>query len=253
MKIAKLLTFLLGAALSCMAEMAFAQAATVSTVGGTVQAIPNAGVPRTLRMGDSVNQGDTIFTGADSSAVVEFADGQMLALPSNSRAAITTYSYNQANPGAGKVLITLLEGGMRAVTGSIGEANPSAVTYRAGEATIEIEGTDITVGTVSGNLVITVVKGRISFLFQGKRTTVRAGRGLDARTDGTIREAALDALVSSLSPEMKNIFSAFDRIILARIIKQAGQDDLKARPLATPSTTSGTSSSGSGGGSASGR
>ena len=69
MKTAKLLTFLLGAALSCMAELAFAQAATVSTVSGTVQAIPNAGVPRTLRMGDSVNQGDTIFTGADSSAV----------------------------------------------------------------------------------------------------------------------------------------------------------------------------------------
>ena len=253
MKTAKLLTFLLGAALSCMAELAFAQAATVSTVSGTVQAIPNAGVPRTLRMGDSVNQGDTIFTGADSSAVVQFADGHMLALPGNSRAAITTYSYNQANPGAGKVLITLLDGGMRAVTGSIGEANPSAVTYRAGEATIEIEGTDITIATAGGNLAITVIKGRISFLFQGKRTTVRAGRGLDARTDGTIREAALVAFVNSLPAEFKNIFTATDKIILDQLIRQAGQDDLRARPLATPSTTSGTSSSGSGGGSASGR
>ncbi len=247
MKTAKLMTFILGAALSCMAELALAQAATVTTVGGTVQAIPNAGAPRTLRMGDSVNQGDTISTGADSSAVVQFADGQILALPSKSRAAITTYAYNKANPAAGKVLITLLEGGMRAVTGSIGEANPAAVSYRAGEATIDIKGTDVSVATFAGNLVIRVTKGYISFLFQGKTTTVRAGQGLDARTDGTIRVAALAAFVSNLPADLKNIFSDMDKITLGRLIQQAGQSDLRSNPLGTPTTTGASGSSGSGG------
>ena len=52
-----------------MAEFAFAQAATLSSLTGTAQAIPNVGAPRTLRQGDSLNQGDTVSTGANATAI----------------------------------------------------------------------------------------------------------------------------------------------------------------------------------------
>jgi hypothetical protein len=250
----KIYAAILGLAIGLLAELAFAAPATVNSVTGNVQAIPGAGTPRILRQGDDVNQAETIVTGPNSSVVLVFEDNQIVALPANSRMTVSTYVYNRQDPAKSNVLLSLVEGGMRAVTGLIGRQRPSQVAYRAGNATIGIRGTDVTVGTVGGNLAISVTEGGISFTFQGKTTTVNAGEGVDARTDGSLRKAALAEFIASLSPEMKAIFSDADKIILNRIIQQAGQQDLRENPpspLGTLNPTS--SSSGTGGGGASTR
>lgn len=226
---------------------AWAQVATVSDLSGAAQAIPAAGAPRDLRMGDALQQGDTIRTAAGSRIVLKFEDGQIIALTPNSRFTISNYIYNKAEPTKSNILLSLVDGGMRAITGLIGKAKPENVTYRAANATIGIRGTDISVGTVAGNLSISVTEGGISFTFQGKTTDVRAGEGVDARTDGTLRKAALSEFVNSLTPELKAIFSEFDRIALDRLIRQAGQQDLRENPPSpTTSLTNGRSGSGSG-------
>lgn len=250
--------WLLCAALICAGDFAFAQVATVFELTGAAQAIPGAGAPRTLRKGDSLNQGETITTAEGSSIILRFEDGQVVALSAKSRFTIAAYTYNKTEPAKSTVLLSLLQGGMRAITGLIGKRDPALVTYKAANATIGIRGTDITVGTVGGNLAISVTEGAISFTFQGKTTTVNAGEGADARTDGSIRKTALADFQKSLSPEMKGIFSDADRLILDRLIRQAGQQDLRDNPklTTTPSATGNTGSSGSGGaggGSASGR
>lgn len=237
------------AILLCQAVLA--APAVVNELSGTAQAIPSVGTPRTLRKGDDINQGETIVTGTNSNVTLLFEDGQIVALSSSSRMAVTEYSYNRADAGKSNILLSLAEGGMRAITGLIGKARPAAVGYRVRNATIGIRGTDISIGTVAGNLFIKVVEGEISFEFQGKTTTVKAGEGIDARADGTVRKAALAAFVDSLSPELKAIFSDTDRIILDRLINQAGRQDLRdnpTSPLGTQNTrsTSGTGTTGGG-------
>ena len=125
------------------ASAVFAQAASVVELTGTATAaIITTGAPppagRALRKGDTVNQGETIKTGADSSMVLRFQDGQVVAMTSNSSMAINNYVYNAAEPAKSNVLLSLLNGGMRALTGLIGKARPQAVAYRAGNATIGI-------------------------------------------------------------------------------------------------------------------
>jgi len=145
---------MVGAALLLLAELALAQAATVSSLTGTAQATPGAGAVRNLKQGDAVNQGDTVSTGAASSIVLTFDDGQIVALTANSRLAVNNYSYNKAEPAKSNILLNLAQGGMRAITGLIGKARPQAVAYRAGNATIGIRGTDLEVGADEDDLYV---------------------------------------------------------------------------------------------------
>ena len=115
-----------------------------------------------MRQGDEVAQGDTVITGANSSAVLKFDDGQVVALTANSRMTITAYQYNPATE-SGNVLLSLVTGGMRAITGLIGRRSPSQVAYRAATATIGIRGTDGTIATNGTDVVVTVTDGVMTF------------------------------------------------------------------------------------------
>jgi hypothetical protein len=162
------------------AELALAAGAVVTSTTGSVSVQTGQASPRTLRTGDQVAQGDTVVTGANSAAVLKFDDGQVVALTANSRMQVTAYAYNPANE-SGNVLLSLISGGMRAITGLIGRRAPNQVAYRAATATIGIRGTDTTIATSEGNVVVTVSEGSISFGFQGATLTINAGEAVLAR------------------------------------------------------------------------
>ena len=164
------------------ASAVFAQAATVFELTGTATAAiitPGTTPPvgRMLRKGDTVNQGETVKTEASSFMVLRFQDGQVVAMSANASMAINNYVYNAAEPAKSNVLLSLLNGGMRALTGLIGKARPEAVAYRAGNATIGIRGTDVVMSFAGGPFVVSVVAGQISFTANGSTVTIDAGRG----------------------------------------------------------------------------
>lgn len=161
-------------------DLALAAGAVLTSTTGTVSVQTGQAAPRTLRTGDQVAQGDTIITGANSAAVLKFDDGQVVALTANSRMQVTNYQYNPQTE-SGNVLLSLVSGGMRAITGLIGRRAPSQVAYRAATATIGIRGTDITIATSEGNVVATVSEGSITFTFQGQTLTLNAGEAVLAR------------------------------------------------------------------------
>ena len=159
--------------LAFVASAAFAQSGQVVDLQGTAtaqvvpaavagQPAPAPGAIRTLRLGDNINQGETISTGANSRLALRFDDGQIVSLSAKSSFRIDAYVYNRAEPARSNVLFNLINGGMRAVTGLIGKASPQAVTYRAGNATIGIRGTDVTFAINGGNLIVNVNTGQIT-------------------------------------------------------------------------------------------
>ena len=176
-------------------DLALAASAAVTSVTGIAQVQTGTTAPRTLRQGDEVSQGDTVLTGANSSLVLKFDDGQVAALTANSRMVISSYAYNPANE-SGNVLLSLVSGGMRAITGLIGRRSPSQVAYRAATATIGIRGTDTTMATDGTNVVVTVSEGSVSYTFEGVTLTLTAGEAVFSRPGqqqvrGTIAQVML--------------------------------------------------------------
>jgi hypothetical protein len=192
-------------------EAALAAGAVVTSATGTVQVQTGSAAPRMLRQGDEVAQGDTIITGAASSVVLKFDDGQVAALTSNSRLQISQYAYNPANE-SGNVLLSLVSGGMRAITGLIGRRAPSQVAYRAATATIGIRGTDTTIATADGNVVVTVAEGSITFSFGGTTFTIGAGEAVLARPGQTPVRGTVASILSQAPAAIQAAVNQFQAL-----------------------------------------
>ncbi len=248
------------------ASIVLAAPATVFELTGTVQAIPGAGSPKALRKGDAVEQGETVVTGENSSVVLRFEDGQVAALSARSRMTVTTYNYNKADVAKSNIFLTLVEGGMRAITGLIGKQKPSQVAYRAGNATIGIRGTDVTIAVNGGVVAVTVTEGEITITYDGKSVTIPASQGWMV-SNGKVQSLPADQIIASISaqgtPAAMAVASALQSA-KASAIQQAVQSAAQSQsqtgqtssstPTSTPLPTgTGPSSSGSGGGSASTR
>lgn len=227
-----------------LAGIAFANTATVTSSSGTVQVQTGTAPARILRTGDLVRQGDTVTTGPVSSAVLKFEDGQVAALTANTKMTVTAYQYNPQS-GAGSVLLSLIDGGMRAITGLIGRRTPSNVAYRAASATIGIRGTDVTIVTSQGNVVVTVTEGIISFAFPGRPlVTVPAGQGVNAMTDGTFQQGAAQTIIQGLPPEVQQAIGGIATLTQAIQAAAAGTPTTIVVPPS--STTTGQPSGGTG-------
>ncbi len=238
----KSLSLMLGLLLMAASQLALAAAGVATTVNGTVQVQSGTAPVRALRLGDAVEQGDTVSTGAASSAVLRFADGQIAAISSNARLVIATYNFDAAAPERGNVLLTLLNGGMRALTGLIGKRSPQQVAYRAANATIGIRGTITTIATDGEKAVVLVTEGAISFSFGGKTITVTAGQGVNASKDGTFQQDAAEEIARQLeaTADGRNLLESIRGLdALAEAIRDAGAQmqasgDLSSTTLLTP-------------------
>ena len=236
------------------AQLAFANSAIVTSVTGTVTAQTGNAAPRTLRQGDEVQQGATVSTAAASAAVLRFADGQVAALSANSQMQITTYRY-ESQTGTGAVLLSLVKGGMRAITGLIGKAAPQQVSYRAATATIGIRGTDVTIATNGGDVTVSVTEGAISFSFAGKTLVIPAGQGVNAKKDGTFQQAAAQQIINSVPADVAEALKGVEG--LKDVIQQAaspirggGTDNrpVEGVPPGPPTSVPGNGTPGGGGG-----
>lgn len=88
-------------------------------------------------------EGDSISTGAGASAQIRFSDQSLMALRPDSTIIITRFRYDAANPATGEQKTQLLRGGLRAITGAIGSAQPQAVEFTTPVATMGIRGTEL--------------------------------------------------------------------------------------------------------------
>jgi hypothetical protein len=174
----RLLAFLLAALLTLGSGAALAQAGYVHDLTGTATATAAGGAARNLKIGDTVDAGATITTGANSSAVIKFEDGQIMALAADSSFRVVDYRYNKASVRDSSAVFAFLRGGLRFISGVIGSTNHSNVRVNAGGVTIGLRGTDgsLAIDAVTQAVVAAVNAGAIVMANQQGSRVINAGQ-----------------------------------------------------------------------------
>ena len=86
-------------------------------------------------------------TGADAAVSVTLRDGTVLTLGPNSEADLSEYAFN-ATTQEGRLLVRLLEGSMRVVTGLLARINPELFRISTPTSVVGVRGTDFIVEVV---------------------------------------------------------------------------------------------------------
>jgi len=129
---------------------------------GDVYALDGNEQRRALQRRSDVFEGDTIVTGADGSLQIRFKDNAILALRAESQLKITEYHGTDADNDRERVLMDLLAGGFRTITGSIGKTDQDAYQVRTPNASIGIRGTHYEALIQASSLLLGVYQGGIA-------------------------------------------------------------------------------------------
>ncbi|MEJ8811805.1 FecR domain-containing protein [Variovorax ureilyticus] len=121
-----------------------ARAGVLKSVRGDVRLLAPDGSMRTGKSGDVVAPIDRIVTGPDSGASVVLRDGTKLVVGPSSRLDLKEFHFDSTTQDGG-MLLSLLQGSARMVTGLIGKTHPDAVRVETPTAVIGIRGTDFIV------------------------------------------------------------------------------------------------------------
>jgi len=130
------------------AQLAWAvgEAAVVTSLVGTVSAQNPDGKVRVLAKDSVLMPGDIVLTEKGSSVRLRFGDNSMVTLRPGSRLVIENFSYDEAKPASDSLVLNLVKGGMRAVSGAVGKrGDQDAYRARTNAGTIGIRGTDYAV------------------------------------------------------------------------------------------------------------
>jgi len=137
---------IVGSAAMAQTPAAEPKAGFVKSVRGSVQLLDAGGAVRNASPGDALGSVDRIVTGPDSSASVVMRDDTTLVVGPASRLDLKEFHFDGTTHEGG-MLLSLLRGSMRMITGLIGKTNPDAVRVETQTATIGIRGTDFIVQT----------------------------------------------------------------------------------------------------------
>jgi hypothetical protein len=135
------LATLTGLAALALSESAFALDGQIANLSGAVVARRADGGSRILSIKSTIAEGDLVITADNSYARIKWADGGEVVLRPNTQLKIDAYKYDERAPEQDNVLVSLIKGGLRSVTGLLGKRNPGSFKVATPSATIGIRGT----------------------------------------------------------------------------------------------------------------
>lgn len=130
--------------LACLCFPTLAWAAGIGSVthlGGVLFATRADGTKKLLSVKSEILVGDTLKTEANTFARIKFTDGSEVVLRPETVFQVNAYSYNNAEKKQDNFLVSLLQGGLRSVTGMLGKRSPEQFKLNTAAATIGIRGT----------------------------------------------------------------------------------------------------------------
>jgi hypothetical protein len=134
----------LGRAAELPAAVAAPHAGILKSVRGDVQVQGPDGSSRPASSGSVLAPVDHVVTGPDSGASVVLRDGTRLVVGPSSRLDLKEFHFDSTTRDGG-MLVSLLRGTLRVVSGLIGKTHPDAVHVETPTAVIGIRGTDFVV------------------------------------------------------------------------------------------------------------
>ena len=171
-----LLTFLILMCFSLAAKAAD-PIGNILFVHGTVEIIDVVGQTRLAIKGDKVFKGDRIVTKEASSLQIQMSDKGYFAVRPSSVISLDDYQFN--NGDQDRVETSIIRGGLRSITGAIGQKNKKAFIVRTPVATIGIRGTDLTAFYITPEMAAPAVGQQGSYL------AIESGGGFLQNSAGT--------------------------------------------------------------------
>ena len=168
------LTILLSSQFVCIGDV-YAQAnadvgRVLLSLGDTKIVRKAQNIPATK--GTSLQAGDAVLTGPASNMQIRMSDGAVIALRPQTEFRIDSYQFNGKADGSEKANLSLVQGGVRAVTGVIGRENKDNLQVNTVAATIGVRGTGFNIVACNGacfNADKTEAKsGLYAVVFEGK-------------------------------------------------------------------------------------
>ncbi len=218
-----ILTLGLAAAAGAYAQGLLRGGALVKDLHGMLTVQTGSSPPQVHKPGTGIPVGSILRTGADSSVMLAFPDGQVCALAANSTVRLARYVYAPKEPSRNEMSLNLVSGGMRCVAGAIAQSNPGAVRMQAGVMTVGVDAssaprTDASAVVLGTSMAMTVDRGSaVVYLPSGQPQQIAAGQGLILGQDGTLIRDTAAKIVQQLDavpqgPEMRKQFAALDGV-----------------------------------------
>jgi hypothetical protein len=92
-----------------------------------------------------LNSSDTITTAPGATAKIMLSDNSVLDLEGGSEILISDYSFDPATPDKNSSKVDILAGTLRYVSGRIAKDDPDNISFTAGNSTIGVRGTFISI------------------------------------------------------------------------------------------------------------
>ena len=149
-------TIFLVAALALLPSMAQCEIGSISGLSGSAATIKRGSSTTTAKNKSSVESMDTVNTGTNTVADIEFVDSTKVKITANSRLLIDDFVYDANKSDAGKLGMKVALGTVRYTSGQIAKNNPQSVSIRTPTATISVRGTDfaMTVDEIGRSLIV---------------------------------------------------------------------------------------------------
>jgi hypothetical protein len=96
---------------------------------------------RPLTRGSDIFPQDTVMTSANGFVTLRFTDGTVIDLAANSKYAVHDYHFSPDQPKDDKFSSEIVEGGFRAISGTIATRSPTAFSAKARLTTLTVRGT----------------------------------------------------------------------------------------------------------------
>ena len=162
------------AALLFASSVFAAPVARVEFAVGNVSALAVDGRVRALVKGAAVEEGDTVNTN-EGRVQFRFTDGGFVSLHTRTVFRIDQYRWGGVNDGSERSFFSLIEGGLRTITGKLAKHNRNAYKMTTTLATVGIRGTEYTM-QLNGGLSGSVAEGEIEVCNAGGCIAVPAGQ-----------------------------------------------------------------------------
>jgi len=163
----------------------------VSNATGTVRYRVGDSGPQIVVNGQTLPVGARIVTGENSSAILTFSDGQIVALGPKSRLIIRVFTYFPGDIGRSRVVLNLTDGGVRIVMGAIGQHDPGLIQLQIGLKTTaqtpNLPRTgDLGMIMLGSATLVQVNQGRVALRVAGQTYPLASGESALVQSDGFV-------------------------------------------------------------------